>query len=113
MQEATQYLGTLLQKTTMASHHGSFHQQLPNSVELQAEVHDFSIEIRAAAMLQIEKKDTRCVHARDFPLPPIIKTRSGGSHPPPLQHGHMKKGAKIVFPQLYVAVAQCAPVHAH
>ena len=31
-----------------------------------------------------------------------------GSHPPPLQHGRMKKGAKIAFPQLYMAVAQCA-----
>ena len=58
-------------------------------------------------MLQIEKKDTRCVHARDFPLPPIIKTRSGGSHPPPLQHGRIENGGEIAFPQLYIAVAQC------
>ena len=68
---------------------------------------DSSIRIRAAAIVQIGKKDTRGVHARDFPLSPIIKTRSEGSNPPPLQHGRMKKGAKIAFPQLYIAVAQC------
>ena len=66
----------------------------------------FSIRIRAAAIVQIEKKERRGVHARDFFLPPLIKTGSGGSHAPPLQHGRKKKGAKIAFPQLTIASRQ-------
>ena len=43
-------------------------------------------------MLQIEKKDTRCVHARDFPLPPSKNTLRRVASPPSSTWAHEKRG---------------------